>query len=109
MDIGILGMFVNAGLVIAIIAVVEFIKKHWDGLSSKLIPAIDIVVGIALSIITNAGKVVIVDSNPVLHPVLSIYTVVVGIACGITAAAGYSVTMGIAGSVGGNNSTPVAK
>ena len=98
---GILGLFVNAGLVLGIVCMVEFVKKHWAGLNSKLIPLADVVVGILLSIITNAGKVVVVDGTPVLHPVLSLYTVIAGIACGIAAAASYSVAMNVTKNVGG--------
>ena len=91
-----LSQFVNAGIVGAIIVIVEFLKGYiQDSLEPKIIPAADVVLGIIISILFNGGILPIA-----IHPVVSVQTIIIGLASGMSAAAGYSVGMKMIGRVG---------
>jgi len=92
----ILSQFVNAGIVGAIIVLVEFLKGYIkDSLEPKIIPVLDVVLGIILSVLFNGGIAPIA-----IHPVISIQTVIIGIASGMSAAAGYNLGMKMIGRIG---------
>jgi hypothetical protein len=92
----ILSQFVNAEIVAAILVIIEFLKPYIaDAIESKIIPLIDVGLGIIISILFNGGVLPIA-----IHPVISIQTVIIGIASGMVAAAGYSVGMKMVGRIG---------
>jgi len=101
------GMFLNGWIMAAVVAVVEYFKKKIPQLPSVWYPELSAAVGVLISVLTNAGKIALgADGTPVLHPVLSIYTLIVGVVSGIAATASYSVAMNVSKNVGGSNSTP---
>lgn len=86
-----LGQFVNAGIVGAIVVIVEFLKPYVkDSIEGKIIPIVDVVLGMIISVLFNGGILPIA-----IQPVVSVQTIVIGVASGMAAAAGYSVSMKI--------------